>query len=1155
MASGQILQMTAACDIEMEVLSKRLVGRCWVLDNFPFDVLLGLDFLRQTNFLLDFQGMRLINPEIERGLCTTLSVFPPLLCRETCSIYNSAYAPCTVTEIPPTPGPMTRPVFDAGMKKQGQMELASYSGPRPAELISRGAEDLVATACVAVGGNPVGAPAEDVAEGTIAQADEACGGPVFGNLTDDDGLIDPDEHWIPVKKDLEKSWPMEKDYYESVFETLRCGPELTAEQKAELLTVCREFPEAFPSPTAKLGLCTAGVHRIPTGDSEPIYEPPRRLSPWHATEINRQVAEWKELDVVKECASPWGHNIFLVKKKGPDGETLYRPVLDMRALNKITKKDRFPMAFIQELFDRLSGAKYFTLLDQAQGYLQIPIAEEDQEKTAFIVPGLQGRQYCFKRMIFGLTSAPATYTRILHELFKDEKLKYLLCYLDDLLVFSQTWEEHLQHIREVLSKLSSVGLKLKPSKCRWGMTSTIFLGHLISREGISPDPEKIRAIEQYPRPTDLKASRTFVGMVCYYARFIQGLSGISRPLTMLTQKDQPFTWGERQETAFQVMKQKLMSFPILRHFNPDFDCEVHTDGSLKGVSATLIQTSGSDEFVVAYASKGLNKSQCNYAATQLELLAVVYGVEKFDCYLAGNRPFKIVTDHSALVPLMRTKFPVGRLARFVFRLQHYNFTVVYRPGKQNQLCDALSRYPCPEDAPAEACVSAALLFVPELDVANQQRQDAFCKTIIEVLEGGTETVEYRHRILYYVLKKNVLYRRVFRGTPLQDALLLVVPRSLKNFVLEEAHDAVMGGHLGVKRTYQRIHDRYWWPGCISDVSLHVTSCDGCQKKKADHNRPSGYLQPLLVSGAFHRVHFDYSGPYPISRRRNQYLLVAICPLTKCILLRAVAAATAQNAARFLVERIVLSHGTPVELLTDQGKHFTGQMLQHILKLLHVRHLTTTPYHARSDGQAERAIQTVNSVLSHFVDHETQRNWCEAIPYVEWVVNTMRNETTGFSAFQLVYGRVPLSPLDAMMGYDGLREIQTPSEYAMETQEWLEKAREIAQEKVNSSHDKEAPRFNAKRSDQSYQVGDLVLRWRPVQSLGLANKLVPKYSGPFEVLSKEANGVNYEIRMLNSRKKSVVVHVESLKPYNKRAGDTEQEELEVPEDPIGPDPTF
>ncbi|OWA55635.1 putative Retrovirus-related Pol polyprotein [Hypsibius exemplaris] len=338
------------------------------------------------------------------------------------------------------------------------------------------------------------------------------------------------------------------------------------------------------------------------------------------------------------------------------------------------------------------------------------------------------------------------------------------------------------------------------------MTSVKFLGHRVSRAGLSPDPERVRAIEQYTTPTDLSAVRTFLGKVSYYRRLILGFSAIAKGLTILTEKDRPFVWEFEQAEAFRNLKKTMVSHPILQHFNPDLDCEIHTDASTKEVGAVLIQKNGDSEHVVAYASKGLNKSQRNYAATQLELLAVVFGVEKFDCYVGGDRHFVVVTDHSALVPLLKTKFPVGRLPRFVFRLQHYHFTVIYRPGIQNGLADALSRYPCSDLVVPEQTVFTAFL-VPKLDIPEHQREDPFLRAIILILEGDTQTAEFRYRILYYVLKyqPSFISLAVFGDTPFgRHFYSCRSSHSEKICALRKRHDLAFLAAISanLRRTYQ-----------------------------------------------------------------------------------------------------------------------------------------------------------------------------------------------------------------------------------------------------------------------------------------------------------------------------------------------------------------
>ena len=299
--------------------------------------------------------------------------------------------------------------------------------------------------------------------------------------------------------------------------------------------------------------------------------------------------------------------------------------------------------------------------------------------------------------------------------------------------------------------------------------------------------------------------------------------------------------------------------------------------------------------------------------------------------------------------------------------------MVYRPGRENDLCDALSRYPIPDtEEPVQNQNSAPFFFLPKVDIAELQGKDSFCKPIIDDLNNkGNQS--RKDRSIYYVLKKNILYRKVIRdGRPY---LLLVIPKAIENDLLEESHDSILSGHLGVSRTFARIRDRYFFPSCLEKVARFVASCESCQHRNNPPFKKGGYLQPLPVSGPFKRIHMDYCGPFPVSSKRNQYILLAICPMTKYIMVRPVSNATAINAAHFLVEKVILTHGCVSEILTDRGTHFTGSMMHQLLKLLNIKHLVTTAYHAQCDGQAERALKTFVSIISHFIS-DGQKNWCQ-----------------------------------------------------------------------------------------------------------------------------------------------------------------------------------
>ena len=960
-----------------------------------------------------------------------------------------------------------------------------------------------------------------------------------------DGLDDKEEMWFPVGqnfKNFEKH-EYEVRHEEEMWDSLKIGTQLTWEEKTSLLSLLKWYKGVFPTSDFKLGSCTlpSAVHAIDTGDHPPICQPLRYHGPWKQLEIERQVLEMLDMGVISRSDSEWSSNIVLVAKKAIDnGPKTMRMTIDYRDVNAITKKCVYPMPNIQALLDCLHGSEIYSSLDLFNGYWNLHIKEGDKVKTAFRVAGPQGGVFQFERLPFGLQGAPGTFSKVVNEIFHDVTGVYVLPYLDDFTVYSKNFAEHLVHLEDVLKRVEDVGLKVKPSKCCFAKTKITFLGFDVSKNGIEPGKDKLKAVEQFKTPATVKQVKGFLGLAGFYRRFVPNFASVADPLTRLTVKDTPFVWGEAQENAFRELQKRLLNYPVLVHYNTEASVEIHTDASTVGLGAVLMQWHEGILRVIAYASRSLNKAERNYGATHLELLAVVFGVEKFEPYIAGNQYFKIVSDCSAIGPLLRTKNPVGRLSRWIMRLTPFNFEVVHKKGCDNVIPDYLSRYPVEECEEPVSHPVAPLFYLPKINIERAQRDDSFCKGLIEILEGTTDSRKFREKILFYILKNKVLYRRVECDG--HQRLLMVVPKSLQLGIIREAHDTLQGGHLGISRTYERIRARYFWPGCLQQVASFCATCESCQRKKSPGGRPKGYLQPLPVTGPFEKIHLDFAGPLPLTKKRNMHLLLAVEPLTKYIIARAVPAVTSAQVAHFLVERVFLVHGCAKEVVSDRGTAFTGTLSQQIFKLFGVRHITCTAGHHASDGIAERAIQTFKEILSHFVN-ETQKNWDTLVAPIEWVMNTAKNETTGYTPFQLVFGRDPLQPLDLALSYEGGENVDSLSEYAESVRDWLDHAREIAKIKVNETHQKEAPRFNFKRDEASYNADDLVLLWKPLHVEGLHNKLVKKWCGPFKILRK-INEVNYEILHISGKGKPDVVHVERLKPYQER--DVTESDIEITE---------
>ena len=475
--------------------------------------------------------------------------------------------------------------------------------------------------------------------------------------------------------------------------SLKIGVQLTYDQKGELRDLLLTKDHAFAWTLMELGKTIAGENRISTGNASPIKQRPYRFSPQENEVVRLEIEKMLEAGIIRKSKSPWASPVVVVPKS--DGSPRF--CIDYRKLNSVTKKDVYPLPRIDEALDTLAGSKYFSALDLKAGYWQIPLSNEDAEKTAFTTKfGL----FEFIRMPFGLSGAPAIFQRLMDEVLGELLWKTVIVYLDDIIVFTRDWEEHLRVLSQVIDKLHDAGLRISPTKSDFCFGELLYLGHIVSGDTVKPNPKKVRAIEQVPRPMTVKEVRSFLGLASYYRRFIQGFARIAVPLTQLLKKDTPWQWNESQEEAFVTLKKALTHYPILRA--PDFSLPfiIQTDWSKEAIGAILCQRHPEGEAVVAYASRRNSPSEQNYAPVEGECLAARWGIEYFRPYVYG-RHFTLQTDQRALTWLMNTSGLHGHLLRWSLRLQHYDFSIEYRAGKKNANVDALSRLPQPDNPEPE----------------------------------------------------------------------------------------------------------------------------------------------------------------------------------------------------------------------------------------------------------------------------------------------------------------------------------------------------------------------------------------------------------------------------------------------------------------------
>ena len=652
--------------------------------------------------------------------------------------------------------------------------------------------------------------------------------------------------------------------------------DLTPEQQSRPQALLNEYRDIFALTPDELGRTNLVQHNIDTQGHAPIRMRPYRVPQVQKEAIEKHIDEMLERNVIQPSVSPWASPVVLVSK--PDGSTRF--CCDFRKVNQITKKDSYPLPLIAESLEALGGKRIFSTIDLISGFWQVNLHPEAREKTAFTThAGL----YEFVTMPFGLCNAPSTFQRLMECVLRGLTWHIALIYLDDVLVFSSTFDEHLTHLRLVFDRFRDSGLKLKPKKCHFGQSQVNYLGHVITPEGLHPDPEKIKAVREYPVPCNVKDVQAFMGLANYYRKFVKDFAKIASPIHDLTKKGTRFAWTEDCQLAFDTLKTALTEAPILSY--PDFSWPfiLSTDASDDALGMVLGQIQNDREVVIAYGGRKLNPAEKNYSVTEREALAVVDGIKHFQHYLYG-RKFVVFTDHNAVRWLMNIREPTGRLARWALLLQQYDFEIKHRAGTSNGNADALSRRPYSPTVAALDCPGVQTEKIREL-----QRRDPPLADIINYLEtdslpnDNAAAKALLHVIDDYFLDPDgILYhiyvpksRRV--ATPKTQ---LVVPMPLRQEILIGGHDHPTAGHLGVNKTYDKLRDRYFWPKMFADVQHWVLSCPHCQMKKSPKQRQTAPVLPIAVEGPFHRVAVDCLGPFPVTNSGNRYIVVFSDYLTR-----------------------------------------------------------------------------------------------------------------------------------------------------------------------------------------------------------------------------------------------------------------------------------
>lgn len=941
---------------------------------------------------------------------------------------------------------------------------------------------------------------------------------------------------VSEEPDVEKEY---QSLVEKVMETL--PTDLSNTQKEQINALLMKYAHVFATSTSDLGRTSALRHRIETTGA-PIRQGVRRTPPLQREAVKKMLDEMKAKNIVSPSNSPWASPIVLVPKK--DGSI--RLCVDYRKVNEVTRKDAYPIPRVDDTLDTLAGSQWFSTLDLKSGYWQVEVHEDDREKTAFCThEGL----FQFNVMPFGLCNAPATFQRLMDMVLQGLLWNSCLVYIDDIIIFGKTFEEHLGNLARVFERVEQAGLKLQPQKCHLLQSQVQFLGHIISTNGVAPDPQKTEKVKQWQTPQSVKEVQQFLGLASYYRRFIKNFASVAAPLHKLTEKHTIFRWTPCCQEAFDNLKSRLTSAPILALPDWSKPFVLDTDASDTGVGAVLSQVHEGNEFVVAYGSRTLTKSERNYCATKKELLAVVVFLEHFRPYLLG-KPFTIRTDHGALIWLQSFKQPEGQIARWLQKLQEYNFSIIHRPGKQHSNADALSRIPCRQcgQLPSEinqqiiqAVQTSDLSFsiCSSMELQVSQLEDPIIGPILKAKQADTrpdtspaDNLLYRRLAQLWdqlCVRDGLLYR-VFVGQDDQlDHFQLVVPAKLREDVLDSLHGGVAGGHLGHEKTFNRVKERFYWPGYWNDTRDWCLACHQCSTRKSPTHPRRAPLGTIQAGYPMQIMAVDLLGPLPESPQKNSYVMVVGDYFSKWMEAIPLPNQEASTVANHLIDEVFMRYSVPEQLHSDQGRQFESQLIAEVCKLLHIKKTRTTPYHPQCDGMVERFNRTLlNMLATHCKDQPW--DWEQHIRKVCMAYNTSVNSTTGYTPFYLMFGRQARLPVDVMYG-DTPTDSPSPSEYAVKLKKRLTSAYETVRQTCKAKHEQQKELYDQRIHGNPYVTGDWVWVLNPKVPKNSSKKLFHPWQGPYKIVKKISECV-YRIQGLNGRRRRQVVHFNRLKPCPK-----------------------
>lgn len=1177
-ATGSSINIAGKCHIPVTIGGVTVEVLVYVSSDIQFSLILGNKFLRDNCAVIDFAHKELqVHPRIEIVAEEQVTLSPQMQC-------------CVI-------GQLLGGVIDSTV---GVVMKPENWGSLDAKIGTKGDSDPVGClqafdTAVTVKNSKVPVILKnnsethvDIAKGHRLGTFEFLSPGSFGDEGDDlvSGLWDPDSGFEPRNEQfyvcdkvcglMGDSQIREGHSSNSILDNVSWDKDnLSPGQTARLGKLLNEYSDVFVNPaTGKLGRTSLMTYHIDLVEgAKPVKCKPYRTGPQQKEIIEKKMKELEEQGIITESNTPWNSPLLLVKKK--DGS--WRVVIDYRKCNLQLETHNVPLVRIDDSLMSLGKKNaFFSSIDLASGFWQIPLDEESQPITGFVT---HNNTYSFTVLPMGLKSSPTVFSRFMTRLLKDFIGDFCQCFLDDVLIHSEDFDSHMVHLEKVLAKFREANLTLKPSKCDFAQKEIKYLGHVVSEKGISPDPTKVEIVKNYPVPRTVKEVRAFLGLASYYRRHINHFATIANPLHELLKKEAKFIWDDGCQKAFETLRDALVNPPILAY--PDFTKKfvLHTDASLSGLGAVLTQEQDGTERVIAYAAKSLNRHQKNYTTTEKELLALIFGIKHFRPYLSCAS-FLVVTDHVSLSWLLKLENASSRLARWVEYLSQFDFTVQHRAGKKHQNADTLSRIPLAPDNPNHQFDDENLMATRELirplkippntrlDPEKPLHQEI--QNMIDVLDaeevavGQIDDPDFKHIYRYcklkelpsdptlarntlvqapdYLLIEDILYRvhtQRLKGTAIADRhyLQLVIPKTMIPLVLELSHDSMAGGHFGFAKTHDKMRMKYYWKNMLADIREYISSCEACQVKKAPVHKQKSPLIPITdATEAWEMISSDIVGPLPCTARGNKYIIVFTDLFTKYAEAFPLKNIEAKTVANVFLDEIVFRYSSPKKFLTDQGSNYTSKVMHELCKLLRIKKLQTTPYHPMTNGQSENFNKTLISMISKYINDQ-QTDWDTYLRAMVHAYNsTPLSHSIGYTPHYMLFGSEARDPLQMDLLPDGnaSKNIYT---HISELVDRLEKAHKVARHRLVQHQKYMQKQYDRTMYDHNFHVGSHVYLHTMVVKKGTVKKLSKSWLGPF-IITEKVSPVNFRLKWLqtNKRFKPIVhsnrlklAHVRSLRP--------------------------